>query len=152
MIAFPKNRQYPAEVKDMLKDMLGSDVSKYPILIEGEGVEKHGSDYALLKGDITKSYELPNLHLKNGCIQAWDNVRNLPTKVGSKPNPEFFGAHYWITPEGIRPVRRGDWYWLPRERGRFNVAADWGLSIRTGTRASAPQAGKTRQTSWTPKA
>ena len=126
LIVFPKNKQYPRGVEDLLKDLLGSKVSKYPIIMERTDVEKDGDNYVLLKSPDTKSHILQDLPLKDGYIQDWNDNLDLPTKVGSKPNPEYFGTYYWVTSQGIRPVLRGRWFWLPHVRRRFDMDAAWG--------------------------
>ncbi len=122
LLAFPnQERQYSPRLQ-----LSGIKKGKVPLLIEQSKVERSGDSYVLKEGKIT---EVPELPLKNGYIQDWNDDLGLPTKVGKNPNERFEGAYFWVNTnygyhEGLRALVRGRWGWGGRE-GRFLTPAGW---------------------------
>jgi hypothetical protein len=121
LLAFPnEERRYSPRLQ-----IPGISKGRFPLLIEQSKVERDGDKYVLTKGNVT---EVPELPLKCGYIQDWNEDLGLPTKVGDNPNERFEGAYFWVDPkygsyEGLKALLRGHWYWYPRLR-RFVMHAD----------------------------
>jgi len=110
----------------------GIEKGKVPLLIDHAKVEKSGGDYILKEGELTKVTEVPELPLKGGYIQDWNDKLGLPTEVGKNPNEKFERAYFLVNTyydyhEGLRALFRGHWSSHARER-RFSANAYWGPS------------------------
>ncbi|MBI2543380.1 MAG: hypothetical protein HYW24_04300 [Candidatus Aenigmarchaeota archaeon] len=76
------------------------------LLIEYAKVERFGDEYGLIYGN---AIEVPEMPLKSGHIQAWDENLGLPVKVGITPNEGFETAYFRVNIEhsydhGLRAV------------------------------------------------
>jgi len=99
---------------------------RVPLLIEQSKVERSDNGYVITDGKVT---EVPELPLKDGYIQDWDEDLGLPTKVGENSNKKFKGAYFCIDTdynyhEGLRALVHGTWVLRGHER-RFITLADW---------------------------
>jgi len=126
LLAFPNERkEYSLRLK-----ISSIKKGKVPLLIEQSKVERSGDSYILSEGKVK---EVPELPLKSGYIQEWDDKLGLPTKVGQNPNERFEGAYFWVDTnysyhEGLRALIRGPWGWGGRA-GRFGTDASWDPSV-----------------------
>lgn len=122
LLAFAKNREFPVDVHDLLKEA-GFDgkiaLIDHPYVQEDEDV--------FISSPRTRVVDVSDkVPLESNYGQEYDPELGIFTKVGPEANQEFHGAHQWVTPEGTRQLLRGYWGWHHPGGRRFRVDADWG--------------------------
>lgn len=131
LLAFRKeNGDFAEDVHDLLKDA-GFDgriaLIDFPYVQEDSDI--------FMPSPRTRIVDVSgNLPSKDGHIQNYDNDLGIPTKVGGEAGPDYYGAYFWIVPEGTRQLRRSRWEWHHREAGRFSVAAN---GVPSGSRVAS---------------
>lgn len=75
-----------------------------PILIQNVEIVKDGNRYFCEGGE---RIPVPFLPLHNGYIWGRDESTALPNKVHEEPCNDYWGAYFWIRPNGLRIVVGG---------------------------------------------
>jgi hypothetical protein len=124
LLALPYKGKYSSKLQ-----IPGIEEKKVPLLIEQSKVERRGGDYVVTEGKVR---EVPELPLKPGYIQAWDEDLGLPTKVGGIPNEKFGGAYFMFLEGELRALSYDGGLYLfmrpPHVVGGFSFRLARGLS------------------------
>lgn len=75
-----------------------------PMLLQGFRVTKQENTQKL---KVRTIQEVPFLPLTSGYIWGRDATTHLPNDIRDEPCEDFWGAYYWIRPQGIRTVILG---------------------------------------------
>ena len=83
---------------------------RYPIVIEG-AIPIQKKDEIQFNVKNARVIEFPELPVRNGYIQDWNEKLGLPTQVGNEPCQKYENAKYYFfgdapIPDGIRAVIR----------------------------------------------
>jgi hypothetical protein len=100
LVAFPDGyEEYASIIENPILEK-----PSVPVLIEKLEFSIRDEEFHFVGG---KRRPIPFLPTINGFINSLDSETYLPNSVGDEPSDDFYGAYYWVKPNGLRTVAKG---------------------------------------------
>lgn len=100
LVAFPDGyEKYATVIRNPILEK-----TSVPVLIEDLRVTMDPDGWHF-EGGVRKP--IPFLPTTNGFINGFDDETGLPNSVLAQPSVDFYGAYYWVRPNGLRTIAKG---------------------------------------------